>query len=89
MDNRDNNQDNKIIVLETNYNTMADKIDKLEKSVIRGFSELKDEFKCIREENANRYVSKEKFEPVRAIAYGFVGIVMTAVVIAIITLVLV
>jgi peptidoglycan hydrolase CwlO-like protein len=89
MDNRDNNQDNKIIVLETNYKTMSEKIDELKKSVEKGFSELKNEFKCIREENANRYVSKEKFEPVRAIAYGFVGIVMTAVVVAIITLVLV
>ncbi len=86
---KDNEQDKQILILETNYKTMADKIDKLEKSVIKGFSELKEEFKCIREENANRYVSKEKFEPVRAIAYGFVGIVMTAVVVAIITLVLV
>jgi tetrahydromethanopterin S-methyltransferase subunit G len=79
MEEKDNTQDKKIIVLETNYKSMSEKIDDLKKAVETGFGELKKEFKCIREENERKYVSQEKFEPIRMIVYGMVGLILITV----------
>ena len=76
---KDNNQDKKILVLETNYKSMSEKIDDLKKSVDTGFNELKKEFKCIRAENEKKFVSQEKFEPIRIIVYGMVGLILITV----------
>ena len=81
MENKDPNT--RLALLENNHKTMADKIDNLKETVDKGFLDLKKEFSCMREENDRKYVSKDKFEPVRAIAYGMVGIVLTAVVVGI------
>jgi len=79
MEEKDNTQDKKIIVLETNYKSMSEKIDDLKKAVETGFGELKKEFKSIREENERKYVSQEKFEPIRMIVYGMVGLILITV----------
>ncbi len=85
---RDHEQDNKIIVLETNYKTMSEKIDDLKSSVEKGFSELKNEFKCIRAENEKKFVSNERFEPVKILVYGTAGILLTAIMLGLTTLVI-
>jgi predicted RNA-binding protein with RPS1 domain len=82
---KDNKQDLKINTLENNYKSMAEKIDDLSKTVNNGFKDLKKEFSNMREENDNKYVSKDKFEPVRAITYGMVGILLTSIILAIIS----
>jgi hypothetical protein len=43
---RNNQQDREIVVLQTNYHNMAEKIDKLERVLLRGIEELKMEIKC-------------------------------------------
>jgi hypothetical protein len=55
---RNNQQDREIVVLQTNYHNMAEKIDKLERVLLRGIEELKMEIKCWREEADKRYASK-------------------------------
>jgi hypothetical protein len=69
---RDNNQDIKITVLETNYKSMSGKIDDLKKSVDTGFAEMKEELKCMRQENDKRYASKLT----ELIVYGLVGLIL-------------
>lgn len=84
----DNEQDTKIAVLETNYKTMAEKIDDLKKTVNKGFTDLKKEFSSLKEDCDDKYVSKDKFEPVRAIAYGMVGIILSAVLLGLVNVIL-
>lgn len=75
MEAKDNNQDKKITVLETNYLNMSEQIKDLKKAVDLGFNDLKNEFRLIREENDKKYASKltEK------IVYGLVSLIVITV----------
>ena len=75
MEQKDNNQDKKITVLETNYLNMSEQIKDLKKAVDLGFNDLKNEFRLIREENDKKYASKltEK------IVYGLVSLIVITV----------
>lgn len=70
----ENQQDKQIAVLETNYKNMGEKIDKLEKAVVNGFNELKEEFKCFKQEADDKYASKltEK------IVYAMAGLILVS-----------
>lgn len=72
-------QDEKIILLENNYQHMTKQINSLELAVKEGFAELKEEFRSMREESDKKYASKL----VEKIVYGLVGIVLTTFVISI------
>ena len=58
------------------------------KNLVRGFEEFKREIRNEIKSLKNTYVTKAEFQPVRNIAYGFVGTVLLAVVGAVITLVI-
>lgn len=51
--------------------------------------ELKDDFEKLEEKADKIYVKVEAFDPVRKIVYGLVGIVLTAVLTALVGLVLI
>ena len=72
MPDRDNRQDNQIIVLENNYLHMTKQIDALETTVKKGFSELKEEFKCMREESDKKYASKMTEQ----VVFGLVALIL-------------
>jgi hypothetical protein len=80
----DNEQDKAIVKLETNYQNMSEKIDKLEKTVVKGFDDIKSEFKCFRNEADKKYASKltEK------IVYSMAGVLLLGIVYAFIGLVI-
>lgn len=80
-DNSKNN--NKIAVLEANYDNMAEKIEDLKQAVEKGFSDLKSELKCYREEADKKYASKQT----EKIVNGLVGLIVSAVILALIALV--
>ena len=69
---KDNQQDKQITILETNYKNMSQQIDKLEKAVVRGFDEIKEELKCFQTEANKKYASKQT----ETIVYGMVGVVL-------------
>jgi len=79
----ENQQDKQIAILETNYKNMGEKIDKLEKAVVKGFDELKAEFKCFKAEADEKYASKLTEKIVYAMAtlilVAFFGAVVTLV----------
>ena len=56
--------------LNSKIDTCAVKIDKLEEKIDDGFDGVKEELKC--------YVRHEEFATVKAIAYGAVGMILTA-----------
>lgn len=68
-------QDIKINSLELNQKSMAEKIDDLKKTVINGFDEIRESFKCL----DNKYVSQEAFWPVKTVVYGLVGIILLTI----------
>lgn len=49
---------------------------------------IKDDIKEIKDIINFRYVSKEEFDPIKKIVYGVVGLLLTAVVVALVALVL-
>ncbi len=79
----DNKQDKAIIVLENNYLHMSEQIKDLKLSVEHGFADLKAEFKCFRDEADKKYASKQT----EIVVNGLVGLIVSAVVIALIALV--
>ena len=52
-------------------------------------AEIKQDVREMRQENAQRYVTKEEFELVKRIVYGLVGMILIAVVTAILNAVIV
>ena len=75
---RDNKQELDIAILQNNYKSMSDKIDDLQEIVLESFKELKKELK-------DNYVSNDKFLPVKILTYGFAGILLTAVILALVS----
>jgi hypothetical protein len=51
-------------------------------------SYIKSDIKEIKDSVVTGYVTKDQFEPVKRIVYGLVGLILTSVVVAIVTLVL-
>ncbi len=80
----DHEQDLKINTLENNQNSMAEKIDDLKKTVVAGFSELKAEFKAVRDESDKKYASKLT----EHIVYTLAGLFLIAMIGALINLVI-
>jgi uncharacterized protein YhaN len=74
----------RIATLEANNKSMSDKIDDIKKAVDEGFKDIKEEFKCFREEADKKYASKLT----ETIVYALVGIILVAVIGEVITLVL-
>lgn len=68
-------KDLKINTLENNYKSMSDKIDKLEGVVLEGFKDLKEEFKCFRDECDKKYASKLT----EIIVYSMAGLILVTV----------
>ena len=56
--------------------------------IANDISYIKDEVKEIKEIVQEQYVTKSEFDPIKKIVYGLVTLVLTAVVIAIMSLVL-
>lgn len=81
---RDNSQDIKINTLEQNYKSMSEKIDDLKDTVKNGFDDIKNEFKCFREEADKKYASKLTEQ----IVYGLVGLILVSVATGVIALTL-
>ena len=76
----ENHQQNlKIQKLENNYCSMAEKFDDLKHTVVKGFEDIKEDMKLIRDANEKKYVSKESFEPIRMVVYGMVGVFLLAI----------
>lgn len=48
---------------------------------------IKDDIKEIKSQINSNYVTKDQFEPVRRLVYGMVGIILTAVIVALVALV--
>jgi len=69
-----------ISVLKQQMTNVEDKIDNLAKDMDKNFSEMKKEMKY--------YIRREEFAPVKAIAYGFVGIILSTVIAGLLALVL-
>ncbi len=84
----DQQQNLKIQKLENNYCSMAEKFDDLKQTVVKGFDDIRDDMKLIRDDNERRFVSKESFEPIKSIVYGMVSVLLLAVIGAIATLVI-
>lgn len=55
--------------------------------VKEGMKDLKDGMDEVNKKLNDRYVSKEEFEPIKKVVYGLVGLILVAVVGAIISLV--
>lgn len=68
-------KDLKINTLENNYKSMSEKIDKLEGVVLDGFKDLKDEFKCWKDECDKKYASKLT----EIIVYSMAGLILISV----------
>lgn len=73
-----------IATLKEAQKNMAEKIDDLKQVVTAGFSDIKEEFMKFREEADKKYASKLT----ETIVYGLVGIILVAVVTALIALVI-
>jgi len=69
-----------ISVLKQQMTNVEDKIDSLAKDMDKNFNEMKKEMR--------HYIRREEFAPVKAITYGFVGIILTTVIIGLLALVL-
>lgn len=55
--------------------------------IANDISYLKDDVREIKTQITSNYVTKDQFEPVRRLVYGVVGIILTAVVVALVALV--
>lgn len=55
---------------------------------LKFINEKLDNFAECQKENEKKYVSKTEFEPIKKLAYGLVGLILTGVVGALITLVI-
>lgn len=51
-------------------------------------SYIKQDIKDIKDSVVSSYVTKDQFEPVKRVVYGLVGLILTAVMVAVITLIL-
>lgn len=51
-------------------------------------SYIKQDIKEIKDSVVTSYVTKDQFEPIKRVVYGLVGLILTSVVIAVVTLVL-
>lgn len=71
-------QDIQINTLEINQKNMADKLDKLEATVVKGFDSIMSEFKCIREDSDNKYASKSRVSQLEKVVYGAVTVILLA-----------
>lgn len=65
---------------------------KLERMMVKGFNDIRSTiesgFDELRKELKSEYVTKAEFEPVKRVVYGLIGIILVAVVGAIVALVL-
>lgn len=55
--------------------------------IANDISYLKDDVREIKAQISSNYVTKDQFEPVRRLVYGVVGIILTAVIVALVALV--
>lgn len=55
--------------------------------IANDISYLKDDVREIKTQITSNYVTKDQFEPVRRLVYGTVGIILTAVIVAVVALV--
>lgn len=78
----DSKQQSEIAVLGANYINMSKKIDDLEKTFVREFSDFKKELR-------SDYVTKESFYPVKAVVYWLVSIILVAIISLLVNAVLV
>ena len=74
----DQEQDIKINSLEQNHKFMAEKLEDLKQTVLKGFNKVYDKMDAHNKECDKRYVSKDKFEPIKLIVYGLVSIILLA-----------
>lgn len=56
--------------------------------IANDISYLKDDVREIKTQITSNYVTKDQFEPVRRLVYGTVGIILTAVIVAVVALVI-
>ena len=68
-----------IEVLKTKLENVDRKVDDIAENMDKHFNEIREDLKC--------HIRREEFAPVKAIAYGFVGIVLTTVIGALLTLI--
>jgi hypothetical protein len=83
MEKRDNKQDKAIIVLENNYLHMSEQIKDLKHAVESGLTKINNKLDCIVKESDAKYASKQT----EIVVNGLVGLIVSAVVIALIALV--
>ena len=74
----------KIAIMATNIANMGKDITELKSDIKSDVADLKQRI----DNMGNRYVSQDEFKPVRSIVYGLVGIILTTVIGALISLVL-
>jgi len=74
----DQEQDIKINSLEQNHKFMAEKLEDLKQTVLKGFNKVYDKMDAHNKECDKRYVSKDKFEPIKLIVYGLVSFILLA-----------
>lgn len=70
----------KITKLQEQMKQVVEKIDSLDEKMDKGFSDIKAELSC--------FVRKEEFAPVKSIAYGLVGAILTGVITAVLYLII-
>lgn len=68
-------KDLKINTLENNYKSMSEKIDDLKEIVNDGFDNMRNDFKCFREECDKKYASKLT----EIIVYSMAGLMLVSV----------
>jgi hypothetical protein len=56
-------------------------------NIKNNLAEIKTDIKDIKETLDARYITKEEFDPIKKIVYGLVGIMLTAIALAIVKLV--
>lgn len=67
-------KDIKINSLEINQNNMAEKLDDLKQTVVRGFEKIEERFECFVEDSDKKYANKN----VEFVVYGMVAIILTS-----------
>lgn len=72
----------------TNLELIAYKLDRLEKNFESEMKEIKDGFKSLAESADKKFVTTIEFGPVKNVVYGLVGLILMAVIGAVVALVI-
>lgn len=77
-----------LVILSTKMDTMMVVVSETQQAVKETRKELSNKIDTVDEKLRRDFVTKSEFEPIKRLVYGAVGLVLTAMVIAIISLVI-